>query len=399
MAYALANSYMGESLLSGFNWFDGADPSNGFVDYKSRSDAAGLGLFDHDPLTGVVRLGVDKTNTYGPGQGRPSIRLESKEAYNHGLFIADFLHMPPSQCGLWPAFWSYGPNWPYGGEVDIIEGANNVHRNLISAHTAPGCEVSNTLARYASGSVQTSNCDIGQQNIGCGYTPTSQGASSYGDGFNAAGGGIYAMQWDDEHIRVWHFPRDEIPADIEQKNPDPESWGKPVAAFGGDSCKVDNYFRDMSIVLNINFCGDYGNAVWESDGCNAFAPTCADWVGGNPAAFANAYWDVNYIDAYTFQDGKVPTVIPKPHGSPNRVNGSEPTTTTTKTTTTSSTLTVNPKPAKSVNPPANPKQIKDYAYLGCFGSSDGFEGFSKKADDKSMTLQKCVGMCGGKKYA
>lgn len=31
MSYSLATSYVGESLLSGFNWFDGTDLSNGFV--------------------------------------------------------------------------------------------------------------------------------------------------------------------------------------------------------------------------------------------------------------------------------------------------------------------------------------------------------------------------------
>lgn len=103
MSYSLATSYTGESLLSGFNWFDGRDPSNGYVAYQSRSNAEALGLFSVDEETGVVRLGVDHTNTYGLNEGRPSIRLESKAAYNEGLFIADFLHMPPSQCGLWPA--------------------------------------------------------------------------------------------------------------------------------------------------------------------------------------------------------------------------------------------------------------------------------------------------------
>ncbi len=103
MAYALANSYVGESLLSGFNWVTSPDPSNGYVRYKSQSDAASMGLFAVDQQTGVVRLGVDSTNQYSLSEGRPSIRIESKEAYNHGLFIADFLHMPPSQCGVWPA--------------------------------------------------------------------------------------------------------------------------------------------------------------------------------------------------------------------------------------------------------------------------------------------------------
>lgn len=31
MAYSLATSYVGESLLSGFNWHNGIDLSNGFV--------------------------------------------------------------------------------------------------------------------------------------------------------------------------------------------------------------------------------------------------------------------------------------------------------------------------------------------------------------------------------
>lgn len=50
-----------------------------------------------------MTLGVDNTNVYGLEEGRPSVRLESKQVYNSGLFIGDFAHMPPSVCGLWPA--------------------------------------------------------------------------------------------------------------------------------------------------------------------------------------------------------------------------------------------------------------------------------------------------------
>lgn len=110
MAYALAHSYVAESLLSGFNWFDTTDPSNGFVDYQNRENAEKLGLVKVDEFTNATRLGVDYTNTYTTeDEGRPSIRLESKETYDHGLFIADFEHMPPSQCGLWPACKSTSP--------------------------------------------------------------------------------------------------------------------------------------------------------------------------------------------------------------------------------------------------------------------------------------------------
>lgn len=62
-----------------------------------------MGLYSIDLDTGAVRLGVDHTNKYSLDAGRPSLRLHSKAEYNHGLFIADFLHMPPSQCGVWPA--------------------------------------------------------------------------------------------------------------------------------------------------------------------------------------------------------------------------------------------------------------------------------------------------------
>ena len=103
-----------------------------------------------------MTLRVDSTHNYTntPGSGRPSVRLESKEAYTHGLFIADFAHMPPGQCGVWPAcrstvfvripetkeltaraVWMYGPNWPNSGEIDIIEGANTATKNLMSGHT------------------------------------------------------------------------------------------------------------------------------------------------------------------------------------------------------------------------------------------------------------------------
>jgi hypothetical protein len=30
-SYSLVNSYQGETLLSGFDWFNGPDPSNGYV--------------------------------------------------------------------------------------------------------------------------------------------------------------------------------------------------------------------------------------------------------------------------------------------------------------------------------------------------------------------------------
>ena len=66
-------------------------------------------------------MGADHTNV-ASGRGRNSVRISSKEPYTHGLFVLDMEHMPSSQCGSWPAFWTVGPEWPKKGEIDIIEG-------------------------------------------------------------------------------------------------------------------------------------------------------------------------------------------------------------------------------------------------------------------------------------
>lgn len=159
--------------------------------------------------------------------------------------------------------WSYGPNWPAGGEVDIIEGANDQYGNVISGHTTPGCTVSNNLQSKFSGVLRSTNCDVGTDNVGCGYSSPADDTSAYGDGFNAANGGVYAMEWDDEYIKIWHFARSQIPSDIDNKEPDPSGWGLPDAIFGGDSCDVDNFFKDMSLVINIVSFAQLSYTNWE----------------------------------------------------------------------------------------------------------------------------------------
>jgi hypothetical protein len=39
------------------------------------------------------------------------------------IFVIDIQHMPTGS-GTWPAWWSYGPNWPNNGEIDTIETVN-----------------------------------------------------------------------------------------------------------------------------------------------------------------------------------------------------------------------------------------------------------------------------------
>ncbi|KAM0506223.1 hypothetical protein ACHAP8_001257 [Fusarium lateritium] len=456
MAYSLVTSFIGESLLSGFEWFNGTDLSNGFVRYQDLPGALKNGLYSVDPFSETVQLRPDSRRKYGLDEGRPSIRLESKESYQYGLFIADFQHMPISQCGTWPAFWAYGhSNWPLGGEIDILEGANLAYTNIMSAHTAEGCILDPADSNLFSGTRRNLDCGVGTDNVGCGFNPPESDTSSYGDGFNAVGGGVYAMEWDSKYISIWHFPRGAIPADIEAKRPDPRKWGLPQSLFGGAKCNVDEYFSDMKLVLNINFCGDYGEGTWEnSKVCKALAPTCKEYVANNPTAFREAYFDVSYIDVYTRLGGEIPPVIPSSAGKASTqawdvivpgtsatntpisgkpafpgtafpgnstittrtdrkekaTQSEEPTTTTTLTLTGISSImvtipgsgidtpTVTPLPVATGGKSVNPSKIGDYSYLGCFGSQTGFQTFDLADGSDDMTVERCVGACNGLTY-
>jgi hypothetical protein len=81
-------------------------------------------------------------------KGSPSTRQESVSVvrgpadvrFTGGMVLMDAWHMPTG-CGTWPAWWQNGPNWPYGGEIDILEGVNEFSQNQVSIHTGSGCRI------------------------------------------------------------------------------------------------------------------------------------------------------------------------------------------------------------------------------------------------------------------
>ena len=176
-----------------------------------------------------------------------------------------------------------GPNWPNSGEIDIIEGVNSQSQNKISLHTSDGC------------SVAAGNCQGSQ---GC--SVDSGGSSSYGNGFNSANGGTYAMEWTSSQISVWFFSHGSEPSDINSANPNPSNWGNPTGSFaGGSSCDIDSHFMNNNIVFDTTFCGDWAGDVFSSDStCSALASNCTDYVQNNPSAFADAYWAINSLKVY-----------------------------------------------------------------------------------------------------
>lgn len=51
----------------------------------------------------------------------------------------DIRHMPQG-CSTWPAAWeTLESDWPNSGEVDVVEGVNDVVPNQSTLHTSAGC--------------------------------------------------------------------------------------------------------------------------------------------------------------------------------------------------------------------------------------------------------------------
>ena len=305
-AYTVVDDYTPNDFANKFNFFTGNDPTNGYVNYVDYGTASSSGLYN--VKNNQVYIGVDSTNT-ATGRGRNSVRIESKRSYQHGLIVLDLAHMPSSACGTWPAFWllSTAGTWPNGGEIDIIEGVNAQNYNTMAIHTTPGCSISNTGGM--SGTMTTSNCDInapGQaSNQGCAIR-TSR-TDSYGDGFNAVGGGVYATEWTSDGISIWFFPRSAIPADLTAGSPSPDNWGLPMAHFAG-GCDWDSKVVSQQIIFDVTFCGDWAGGVFSSDPtCSAKGKSCQAYVQNTPSAFAQSYWSINSLKVYQENGQAAPT--------------------------------------------------------------------------------------------
>ncbi|KAL3459292.1 concanavalin A-like lectin/glucanase domain-containing protein [Aspergillus heterothallicus] len=295
--YKLATSWEGENILDHFDFFDRADPTNGYVTYVNQSYAENSGLAKITD-TGSLYLGVDYDTVLSPsGPGRESVRIESNEYFDQGLYLVDIQHMPGSICGTWPAFWTVGPNWPYDGEIDIIEGVNMHDANKIVLHTSGSCDVGGGYEM--SGDLTSSECGDASGTIGC-VVEGEQGSS--GTPFNKQGGGVYAMEWQAEYLKIWFFPRASIPASITAGNPDTSEFGTPMAHLQG-SCNFEERFTHQKLILDTTFCGEWAGAVYGDSGCPLSDPSspmqsCINYVAENPAEFKEAYWELNYIKVF-----------------------------------------------------------------------------------------------------
>lgn len=132
--YVLEDDYTANgNFFDQFQFFNGSDPTHGFVDYVERDYAESAGLIKND--YGKVYMGVDHTGI-ASNSGRPAVRIESTKTYDSGLVVIDIEHMPGGICGTWPAFWMFGPNWPKNGEIGKTTKAS-IHLLMLTSSRHP----------------------------------------------------------------------------------------------------------------------------------------------------------------------------------------------------------------------------------------------------------------------
>ncbi|KAH8900856.1 glycoside hydrolase family 16 protein [Thozetella sp. PMI_491] len=292
--YTLSVTYNDTDFFSNFDYFNTYDPASGFVHYVSEDYAKTYNLTYATSTSAVVKVDTTVGNKSTPdaSTGRFSVRLESKEQYGQGLYLFDVKHTPYG-CATWPALWLTDPNnWPAHGEIDVMESVNQATTgNMMTLHTNSGCSMG--AKRIMTGTAEYTDCNNAtNDNAGCGVTGAT---ASYGEAFNAAGGGVMALEWRSEGIRMWQFGRSSIPSDISAKNPDPSSWGTALADFPNTDCDISSHFKNQSIIVNIDLCGQLTNAVYATSGCPL---TCTDYVANYPSAFTNAYWEFGAFEIY-----------------------------------------------------------------------------------------------------
>ncbi|KZT20534.1 glycoside hydrolase family 16 protein [Neolentinus lepideus HHB14362 ss-1] len=295
--YTLSDNIVGAAFNDFFQYEAIADPSHGRVNYVDQATAQRKNLtYAHDD-TFILRADYT-TYLSASGPGRDSVRLQSSKTYTTHVAVFDIRHMPQG-CATWPAVWEVGADWPNEGEIDIIEGVNGAAPNQVTLHTGTGCSMPS--ARAQTGTTTTTSCaSSNADDSGCGVRAAGDlKDASFGAGFNAGGGGWYALERTPSTLKIWFWPRSAggVPGDVRGGGAvDTGAWGTPLALFPSSAqCDMESHLGPMSVIINLTFCGDWAGAAYAHDGCPG---SCVDHVNTAPSAFASAYFDFAGVRIY-----------------------------------------------------------------------------------------------------
>ncbi|GJE99867.1 glycoside hydrolase family 16 protein [Phanerochaete sordida] len=317
--FNLTKEYSGSSFFDDWDYYGAYDASTyGAEVYVTKAQAGSLTSVSP---AGHALIRLDNTTDVPYPGKRNSVRLTTQQWFGVGtLWVVDAIHIPFG-CSVWPAIWTSGANWPNNGEIDIIEGVNQVAWNQMSIHAAQGCTVPPSPKQ--SGNLTEGDCS---QGVGCVVEENTP--NSYGKAFADNGGGVWAAQYDSTGIFIWFWPRNKLPANLQTPSDtlDISSWGTPSAAYASPTCNITEFFGGQQMIIDIALCGE------GADSPGVYAQTCGDTqtnacyldnvINNGSAAYADAYFELAAIRAFSpagtttvFGSAAAAGVAPGPNGT------------------------------------------------------------------------------------
>ena len=165
-----------------------------------------------------------------------------------------------------------------------MEGINDQQHNQMTLHsgTSNPCTIDTTNSNSFTGTVLNQQCySTPTSDSGCSIQDSD--TSSFGYGFNDAGGGVFALLWDTSAgMSLWHFARADIPSDITEEAPTPSNWGSPAGFWSAATCDISDNFYDHVMIFDTTICGNWAGGAYSQSGCPG---TCSEMVA-NATNFA-----------------------------------------------------------------------------------------------------------------
>tara|TARA_Y100000389_G_scaffold74611_1_gene71197 strand:- start:2680 stop:3900 length:1221 start_codon:yes stop_codon:yes gene_type:complete len=255
-----------------------------------------------------------------------SIRINTVETYNSGLFIAKIDNIPEGN-GIWPSWWLTAvepkkSHWSCGGEIDIIEIVNSIKDDENSSHNISTLHTSNRpdaqpciLNPGTSNEIKCNNStgdstgcgcpgasDTRCPDIGCGIK--SKISNSVGYGYNISNrGSIYACELtSDGKVNVWFFQSSnlddkKIIQQIDENTIDISTWSSNLVA---DFTACPGQFKNLHMIFNIAICGSWAGRVFKGstgsgcEQCNKYM----DNNSSNVPILPGAYWEIDYVKIF-----------------------------------------------------------------------------------------------------
>eukprot|EP00932_Pfiesteria_piscicida_P004654 SRR837773.14557.p1 GENE.SRR837773.14557~~SRR837773.14557.p1 ORF type:complete len:496 (-),score=107.07 SRR837773.14557:180-1622(-) len=299
------------------------DDNHGSAEYLLKDEAMKAGVVQAYGTHAILTAG-DQSPKYL--YKRQTAKIETQRSWKYFLVTMKYTHLPYG-CGVWPAFFTLGTHkeWPLGGEMDILEYVNS-DVSKSSVHMGPGCVLKpsavNKYGDMPDRNDMSLDChtDYGESKLGCAPNKWMRSGRSWSDHR-----GVVALEWTEDHIKIFAIPEWEIPSDLSSNTPKPEQWDRWLFSYyplKESGCSAD-MMDPQKLLMQINFCGDWASKVWgddnscrnlvqdcrpvdplkeyapEKDCCTQFIWDKDDRYGTSNRLKQEAYFNITYLKVFT----------------------------------------------------------------------------------------------------